>query len=424
MFNSITTPRILSAFLLLFWQGLHAQTVNILFDATKGEQAGNADWVIDADLHNICMGSAGTYYFSGACSESNPVITPTPAQTSITSGTVQTYWQGGISAWGVECVKKGYHVETLPYDGQITYNNSSNPQDLKNYKIYIVCEPNVLFNSAEKSAIVQFVANGGSLFMVADHESSDRNGDGEDSRMIWNDLMFNNSVKQNPFGIYFDSLDFSGTFTNFPNRPTDSLIHGSFGNISQVKWSGGTSMTLYPANNPSVKAACYRSGTQGNNNVLVAYARYGKGKVAAWSDSSPFDDGSGDPTDVLYDGWITDASGNHRKFIMNTTEWLAAKDTSLTQDTTVKPNAIIETETGNNWQISPNPFNNELTIHATTNGAKTSTATLYNALGQTISSKPFQESITISTATLPKDIYFIAISNETGILQRQRIIKQ
>jgi hypothetical protein len=27
--------------------------IKILFDATKVEMAGNADWVIDADLHNL-----------------------------------------------------------------------------------------------------------------------------------------------------------------------------------------------------------------------------------------------------------------------------------------------------------------------------------------------------------------------------------
>jgi hypothetical protein len=32
--------------------------VKILFDATKAESAGNADWIIDADLNNIG-------YFSG-----------------------------------------------------------------------------------------------------------------------------------------------------------------------------------------------------------------------------------------------------------------------------------------------------------------------------------------------------------------------
>ena len=30
--------------------------IKILFDASKAESAGNADWVIDADLHNLYTG--------------------------------------------------------------------------------------------------------------------------------------------------------------------------------------------------------------------------------------------------------------------------------------------------------------------------------------------------------------------------------
>lgn len=32
---------------------LNAQQVKILFDATKAETANNADWIIDADAHNL-----------------------------------------------------------------------------------------------------------------------------------------------------------------------------------------------------------------------------------------------------------------------------------------------------------------------------------------------------------------------------------
>jgi hypothetical protein len=31
---------------------------------------------------------------------------------------------------------------------------------------------------AEKDAIINFVKNGGGLYMIADHDNSDRNGDG------------------------------------------------------------------------------------------------------------------------------------------------------------------------------------------------------------------------------------------------------
>ncbi|MFP5436166.1 MAG: hypothetical protein ACLGH8_00085 [Bacteroidia bacterium] len=104
--------------------------VKILFDARKAESAGNADWVIDADNHNLGFRNGPAVL--GAGSESNPQRYPTPSQTGITATTDETYWNGALSAWAIDCVKQGYTVETLPYNGQITYNVHSNPQDLSN----------------------------------------------------------------------------------------------------------------------------------------------------------------------------------------------------------------------------------------------------------------------------------------------------
>lgn len=161
--------------------------------------------------------------------------------------------------------------------------------------------------------------------MVSDHTVSDRNNDGWDSPAIWNDLFTNNGIKSNPFGIAFDLTNISGSSTNISTYANDSLLHGSYGNVTQVLWSNGATITISTTANPTVKAAVYKSGAgnTGSTNVLVAYARYGLGKVVAISDSSPFDDGTGDTGDQLYDGYITDAAGNHQKLIMNATVWLA-----------------------------------------------------------------------------------------------------
>jgi hypothetical protein len=85
-----------------------AQQTKILFDATKAEMAGNADWVIDADTLNI--GFVSGVPTTGQGSESNPQRYPTPDQSTVTSSTAETYWSGGLSAWGIDCVKKGYTV--------------------------------------------------------------------------------------------------------------------------------------------------------------------------------------------------------------------------------------------------------------------------------------------------------------------------
>ena len=340
--------------------------VKILFDATKAESAGNADWVIDADVYNIGYPTSGGNNGApqtGSGNESNPQRFPTP---SVVLGQTyaETYWKGSLSYWGLDCVKKGYSVETLPIGGTITYGNISNAQDLANYKVFVVCEPNIRFTAAEKTAILSFVQNGGGLFMISDHDVSDRNNDNWDSPMIWNDLMQVNSTgNTNPFGLLFNrgvstAIDnFSQTSTNLNQSlaANDPILHGPMGNVIKIKWTNGTSMTLNPAANPSVKPVFYTtaisSPPSGNNQVMVAYATYGSGKVIAIGDSSPCDDGTGDPNDNLFTGYMGDVPPNHRNLLMNGTIWLATASggplpLTLTQFTATREQQSIVL----NWQ--------------------------------------------------------------------------
>ncbi len=310
---------------------LVAQSQKILFDATKAEMAGNADWIIDADVHNIGTGANGVMTV-GSGTESNPQRIPTPAQSLITASTPETFWQGALSAWGVGLVKAGFTVETLPIGGAITYNDTKNAQDLSNYAVYVVDEPNILFTASEKMAIINFVKNGGGLFIISDHTISDRNNDGADSPQIWNDLFTNNGIETNPFGMSFDYQNFSQTSNNYASIATDSILHGAKGNPVEVQWANGTSLSLTPSKNNSVKGLFYKTGSlnSGNIDVLVARANYGKGKVFAMGDSSPADDGTGDTNDNLYNGWSSDAHGNQEPLILNATLWLAKKS-SITE---------------------------------------------------------------------------------------------
>src|ERR1035438_7313322 len=73
-----------------------------LFDNLHAETAGNADWVIDED--NLV-----------------PARYPTPAQSTVTSSTVETYWTGALSSWGIALVKLGDSVETLTGTATLTY---------------------------------------------------------------------------------------------------------------------------------------------------------------------------------------------------------------------------------------------------------------------------------------------------------------
>lgn len=292
----------------------------VLFDATKAEMAGNADWVIDADLHNLGVSTAamGSGQIGGG-TDSNPQRYPTPGYSNITSNTAETAWTGALSAWGISLVKAGYKPESLAYNGKITYKDSSNPQDLSHYKMYVVCEPNILFTSAEKKAILNYVKDGGSLFMIADHTSSDRNNDGKDSLQIWNDFSTNNGIATNPFGITFnsDSVTPSSPFAD----PTASNLrtHGSYGTVSSFAYASGCTMTIDTTKNSTVGADVWSSSAKSNSSVMFAHANYGFGRIVAAGDSSPFDDGTGDPNDSLFNGWD---SGSDKQLIMNASMWL------------------------------------------------------------------------------------------------------
>lgn len=86
-------------FLLIVFVGIGqlpaSSQIKILFDASSAQTAGNADWVIDED-------------------NNSPQRLPTPDQAGVTASTAETYWTGALSFWGIDCVNRGYHVETLP----------------------------------------------------------------------------------------------------------------------------------------------------------------------------------------------------------------------------------------------------------------------------------------------------------------------
>ncbi len=386
--------RIIFVFLFSFIFYQAQSQVKVLFDATKAEMAGNADWVIDADLHNLYG------------NESNPQRIPTTAQSGINANTPESYWTGALSAWAVDAVKEGYVVETLPVNGAITYGNNNNSQDLSNYTVFVVCEPNILFTASEKTALINYVQDGGGLFIISDHDNSDRNNDGYDSVDIWNDLLTNNSVTYNPFGFIFDYEFYTEATTNIPNLPGDPLLHGSYGDVTSVEFFGGTSMTLFPIHNPSVQGVVYRPGFNhsGNKGVMCAYATYGMGKVVALGDSSPPDDGSGDNNDNLYNGWTEDANGNHERLIMNATRWLAASG----------PLAVNVPEEVESVDLYPNPVTGFL--HIDSHFLVLNKLMIYNSIGQLVYTQ--NDAAPIDMSPFNKGLYFLEIQMGSTTLSR------
>jgi hypothetical protein len=255
----------------------------------------------------------------GGGSESNPQRFPTPPQSGITASTPETYWSGGISAWGVELVKRGFSVETLPIGGRITFGDPTNVQDLSNYGIYVIPEPNILFTLAEKQAIIRFVAAGGGVFFGGNHSGSDRNNDTFDPVEIYNDLFLNNGIAVNPFGFASNANSIT-VIASFPSTDLSAspIVSGPAGTVTAIEFNAGSTITVSGA----ARGALFRTAARANNDVMFAYSTYGLGRVVMLGDSSPPDDGTGDPGDTLFPGWAGEVNGDHARTIINACLWM------------------------------------------------------------------------------------------------------
>ncbi|MDQ2769741.1 MAG: T9SS type A sorting domain-containing protein, partial [Bacteroidota bacterium] len=315
-------------------------------------------------------------------------------------------------------VKRGYQVETLPSSGRITYNDASNAQDLHYYAAYIVDEPNTRYTAAEKTALLNYVRNGGGLFMISDHTISDRNGDGWDSPAIWNDLMSTNTVQTNPFGLSFDLNNLSFTSgVGAATAPTDSLLHGPAGNPVAMEYHNGASISLAPTVNASVRGVLFKPGaaTTGTTGAIVARARFGQGRVAALGDSSPPDDGTGAPGNNLYDGWAAEANGDHARLLLNATIWLATpnRTATATRNVTQADFSIYPNPSADAFFISGNVLPVEIRCH--------------NAVGQefaVVGTAAGVGALRVSTAALAPGVYVLSLRLPAGQVLTRRLVRQ
>ena len=346
----------------------------VLFDARHAQTAGSADWIVDADS-SLQVWSDFRCRTTGH--HHSPQRFPTPPQSEIGPGTPETFWDGGISAWAVALAKdaldpgrgRDWVIEQYPWDApEMTFGDTTEAQDLANYDVLILCEPNLLFTDAEAQAVREFVAAGGGLFLCADHETSDRNCSGggtevHDSPFILNRLMQTDvETRRTPpyfdpadpdndygvFGIWFyendnDDPDDADNrrfdwFTEAVNAngsddPDDPILHGPFGDGSGgIGLFGATQLAISTdplRGNPTVRAHLWRNGAGREPNangvseqVTFASASFGAGRVVAVGDSSPADDDTGEGP--LHPGWdkATGGVANHLVFL-NASEWIA-----------------------------------------------------------------------------------------------------
>jgi hypothetical protein len=355
----------------------------VLFDARHGQTAGEADWIVDADTSQLiflnfrCQPSSNRHHSAQRF--------PTPPQSQIRSDTPETFWEGGISAWAVALAKdalkpargRNWQIEQYAFDAPpMTFGDANNPQDLSNYDVLILAEPNLPYSESEGRAILKFVEEGGGLFLIADHETSDRDcsggsgGEKEDSPFILNRLM-GTRVQSDPSPPYFDPGDPDNDFgvfgiwfhengndeqnddenknfdwfdeavnDNVNTDPSDPVINGPFGNgRGGLGFFGSTQMSISTdpeKGNPTARVHVWRNG-QGHapnsigvsERVTFATATFGRGRVAAIGDSSPADDDTGQGQ--LHPGWDKASGGvaNHIIFL-NATEWLAGAEADTT----------------------------------------------------------------------------------------------
>ncbi|OQX70556.1 MAG: hypothetical protein B6D62_04455, partial [Candidatus Cloacimonas sp. 4484_275] len=216
--------------------------VTVLFDNTKEETAGNADWVIG-----------------------------TPPN-----------WIGGFSDYGQALRDLGY--ETLTLNGsQIT------SYALQNCDVFIIPEPQNPFTNSEKQAILDFVQNGGGLFMIADHDGADRNNNGWDAQDIFDYSLQSMTY----FHMSFNSDNEWLEPASYIESPRTFITE----NINRVgMWAGSTMSANYPAEEHIWREYSHYT-------PLLVTCEYGNGRVVGWGDSSTFDDGTGNPGNTLYDGW-------------------------------------------------------------------------------------------------------------------------
>ncbi|HNV72811.1 MAG TPA: DUF4350 domain-containing protein, partial [Candidatus Ozemobacteraceae bacterium] len=131
----------------------------VLFDEGHAQRAGNADWVID----------------------------------------------GGFSDFADVFKSLGCEVRAVK---QLTASH------LVGASVIVLPEPNSVYTPEEEAAIVEFVNGGGGLYAIADHDRSDRNGDGIDSVGVLNRFLPKLGLQLNK--LYFTEAPDAGSYKETP----------------------------------------------------------------------------------------------------------------------------------------------------------------------------------------------------------------
>ncbi|WP_019587255.1 lamin tail domain-containing protein [Deinococcus apachensis] len=246
----------------------------VLFDLTKHEDAGNADWRID----------------------------------------------GAYSDYAAALRGLGYTVRALT-------GTAITSTALSGAQVLVIAEPQNPLSDSERSAIQTFVQNGGGLFMVSDHRDSDRDNDGWDSPEVfggWDGstpasvtTSLQRSLDSDTlFGLRhsFNSSFSDPVYTATPTAGTHPIVVGGAGSGDDVVSAG-----VYVGTSIDVLAGTGVLGANGK--TYLGVNTVGAGRVAAWGDTSTFSDGTfSDGTTSQYANWGNLGNANLGK---NVVRWLA-----------------------------------------------------------------------------------------------------
>ncbi len=320
----------------------------VLYSVWVAPAPGSARVVLFDHAHDQDAGSNGNWRVD----DNHP--TPVPAVP-----TSETSWNGQLSSWGFELFQAGHEVRSTT-----TLLSAS---VLAGVDLLVIPEPQNPFTAAEIEAVRQFVYNGGSLFFIADHNSSDRNNNGWDSPSIFGGYSqphITTPVGSDVetfcgalFGLHVHVKDegsnsISGTFTNVASDPSNPVIHGPYGDVTSLVWHVGNVISLWPSANPDLSAVGGLVSTAAGDVHVMAWSQYGSGKVVGWGDSSSMADGTG--SESHEDNWH---EASHRAAFLNATMWLLDRPTSVggVDDDVPSPYGV-------GLRTWPNPFNPTVTI--------------------------------------------------------------
>lgn len=286
----------------------------VLFDNSHGQTAGAADWVID----------------------------------------------GGFSDFANALANDGYDVKELRKTTPFTYD------DLKEYNVFVIAEPQIPFKTSEQAALKQYVESGGSIFFIGDHYNADRNKNRWDGSEVINGYRRgayedpakgmstderNSEAMQNitssdwlsdNFGVRFRYNALGDINANII-VPADQAF-GITEGVSAVAMHAGSTLAITDPEKAKGIVYLPKTNAKWNNAVdqgvyngggieegpYVAVSKLGAGKAAFIGDSSPVEDASPKylreetgTRKTTYDGFkeVDDAV-----LLVNTVNWLATQE--------------------------------------------------------------------------------------------------